>query len=77
MFLAQNAKDLGLIDELSNYENAKKELQELAKVLNPVWKEEGRIDRFLNRLESQSSNFLGKVISDTVLRLNANFLELK
>ncbi|ENT9969307.1 signal peptide peptidase SppA, partial [Campylobacter coli] len=35
------------------------------------------IDRFLNRLESQSSNFLGKVISDTVLRLNANFLELK
>ncbi|ECB9751212.1 signal peptide peptidase SppA [Campylobacter coli] len=77
VFLAQNAKDLGLIDELSNYENAKKELQELAKVLNPVWKEEGRIDRFLNRLESQSSNFLGKVISDTVLRLNANFLELK
>ncbi|EAI4581461.1 signal peptide peptidase SppA [Campylobacter coli] len=76
-FLAQNAKDLGLIDELSNYENAKKELQELAKVLNPVWKEEGRIDRFLNRLESQSSNFLGKVISDTVLRLNAKFLELK
>ncbi|EDB1197260.1 signal peptide peptidase SppA [Campylobacter coli] len=77
VFLARNAKDLGLIDELSNYENAKKELQELAKVLNPVWKEEGRIDRFLNRLESQSSNFLGKVISDTVLRLNANFLELK
>ncbi|HEB8421673.1 TPA: signal peptide peptidase SppA [Campylobacter coli] len=77
VFLAQNVKDLGLIDELSNYENAKKELQELAKVLNPVWKEEGRIDRFLNRLESQSSNFLGKVISDTVLRLNANFLELK
>ncbi|EAI6738366.1 signal peptide peptidase SppA [Campylobacter coli] len=77
VLLAQNAKDLGLIDELSNYENAKKELQELAKVLNPVWKEEGRIDRFLNRLESQSSNFLGKVISDTVLRLNANFLELK
>ncbi|HEB7582217.1 TPA: signal peptide peptidase SppA [Campylobacter coli] len=77
VFLAAKAKELGLIDELSNYENAKKELEKLANVLNPVWKEEGRIDRFLNRLESQSSNFLGKVISDTVLRLNANFLELK
>ncbi|EPW1218206.1 signal peptide peptidase SppA [Campylobacter coli] len=77
VFLAAKAKELGLIDELSNYENAKKELEKLANVSNPVWKEEGRIDRFLNRLESQSSNFLGKVISDTVLRLNANFLELK
>ncbi|EJS9945126.1 signal peptide peptidase SppA [Campylobacter coli] len=77
VFLAAKAKELGLIDELGNYENAKKELEKLANVSNPVWKEEGRIDRFLNRLESQSSNFLGKVISDTVLRLNANFLELK
>ncbi|EOC3119733.1 signal peptide peptidase SppA [Campylobacter coli] len=77
VFLAAKAKELGLIDGLSNYENAKKELEKLANVSNPVWKEEGRIDRFLNRLESQSSNFLGKVISDTVLRLNANFLELK
>ncbi|ECV9671288.1 signal peptide peptidase SppA [Campylobacter jejuni] len=77
VFLAHNAKKLGLIDELSNYENAKKSLQELAKVSNPIWKEEDRIDRFLNRLEGQSSNFLSKIMSDAMLRLNANFLELK
>lgn len=31
VFLAQNAKDLGLIDELSNYENAKKNFKNLLK----------------------------------------------
>lgn len=46
MFLAAKAKELGLIDELSNYENAKKELEKLANVSNPVWKEEDKIDKF-------------------------------
>lgn len=48
VFLAAKAKELGLIDELSNYENAKKELEKLANVSNPVWKEEDKIDKFLN-----------------------------
>lgn len=54
VFLAAKAKELGLIDELSNYENAKKELEKLANVSNPVWKEEDKIDKFLNRLEGQT-----------------------
>ena len=38
VFLSFEAKELGLIDELSNYENAKKQLENLAKVKNPIWK---------------------------------------
>ncbi|HGG0851137.1 TPA: signal peptide peptidase SppA, partial [Campylobacter jejuni] len=60
VFLAAKAKELGLIDELSNYENAKKELEKLANVSNPVWKEEDKIDKFLNRLEGQASSLISK-----------------
>ncbi|HIC3288100.1 TPA: signal peptide peptidase SppA, partial [Campylobacter jejuni] len=60
VFLAAKAKELGLIDELSNYENAKKELEKLANVSNPVWKEEDKIDKFLNRLEGQTSSLISK-----------------
>lgn len=58
VFLAAKAKELGLIDGLSNYENAKKELEKLANVSNPVWKEEDKIDKFLNRLEGQASSLI-------------------
>ena len=61
VFLAAKAKELGLIDELSNYENAKKELEKLANVSNPVWKEEDKIDKFLNRLEGQTSSLISKM----------------
>ncbi|HGG0936988.1 TPA: signal peptide peptidase SppA, partial [Campylobacter jejuni] len=60
VFLAAKAKELGLIDELGNYENAKKELEKLANVSNPVWKEEDKIDKFLNRLEGQTSSLISK-----------------
>lgn len=60
VFLAAKAKELGLIDGLSNYENAKKELEKLANVSNPVWKEEDKIDKFLNRLEGQASSLISK-----------------
>lgn len=52
VFLAFKAKKLGLIDELSNYENAKKELEVLTKVQHPVWKKEQKdnFDRILSRL---------------------------
>lgn len=63
VFLAAKAKELGLIDELSNYENAKKELEKLANVSNPVWKEEDKIDKFLNRLEGQTSSLISKSLS--------------
>ncbi len=57
VFLANEAKNLGLIDSLSNYEQAKKELELLSKVANPVWKEADKIDKFLEKLNQQSVKF--------------------
>ncbi|EOH2374629.1 signal peptide peptidase SppA, partial [Campylobacter jejuni] len=73
VFLAAKAKELGLIDELSNYENAKKELEKLANVSNPVWKEENKIDKFLNRLEGQASNLISKSLIEIAYKTNSSF----
>jgi len=67
VFLAQKAKDLGLIDGLSDYESAKKELQKLAGVSNAVWKEEDKIDKFLEHLSQGSVMFLNQILSVLLL----------
>lgn len=76
VFLAAKAKELGLIDELSNYENAKKELEKLANVSNPVWKEEDKIDKFLNRLEGQTSSLISKSLIEIAYKTNSSFINL-
>ncbi|RTJ50120.1 signal peptide peptidase SppA [Campylobacter jejuni] len=77
VFLAAKAKELGLIDELSNYENAKKELEKLANVSNPVWKEEDKIDKFLNRLEGQASNLISKSLIEIAYKTNSSFINAR
>ncbi|EAJ7836186.1 TPA: signal peptide peptidase SppA [Campylobacter jejuni] len=77
VFLAAKAKELGLIDELSNYENAKKELEKLANVSNPVWKEEDKIDKFLNRLEGQASSLISKSLIEIAYKTNGSFINAR
>ncbi|EPF9157105.1 signal peptide peptidase SppA [Campylobacter jejuni] len=77
VFLAAKAKELGLIDELSNYENAKKELEKLANVSNPVWKEEDKIDKFLNRLEGQTSSLISKSLIKIAYKTNSSFINAR
>lgn len=77
VFLAAKAKKLGLIDELSNYENAKKELEKLANVSNPVWKEEDKIDKFLNRLEGQTSSLISKSLIEIAYKTNSSFINAR
>ncbi|EOZ5100841.1 signal peptide peptidase SppA [Campylobacter jejuni] len=77
VFLAVKAKELGLIDELSNYENAKKELEKLANVSNPVWKEEDKIDKFLNRLEGQTSSLISKSLIEIAYKTNSSFINAR
>ncbi|EDH3306246.1 signal peptide peptidase SppA [Campylobacter jejuni] len=77
VFLAAKAKELGLIDELSNYENAKKELEKLANVSNPVWKEEDKIDKFLNRLEGQASSLISKSLIEVAYKTNSSFINAR
>ncbi|EAI4084612.1 signal peptide peptidase SppA [Campylobacter jejuni] len=77
VFLAAKAKELGLIDELSNYENAKKELEKLANVSNPVWKEEDKIDKFLNCLEGQTSSLISKSLIEIAYKTNSSFINAR
>ncbi|EAK5977590.1 signal peptide peptidase SppA [Campylobacter jejuni] len=77
VFLAAKAKELGLIDGLSNYENAKKELEKLANVSNPVWKEEYKIDKFLNRLEGQASSLISKSLIEIAYKTNSSFINAR
>ena len=77
VFLAAKAKELGLIDELSNYENAKKELEKLANVSNPIWKEEDKIDKFLNRLEGQTSSLISKSLIEIAYKTNSSFINAR
>ncbi|EAI9164268.1 signal peptide peptidase SppA [Campylobacter jejuni] len=77
VFLAAKAKELGLIDELSNYENAKKELEKLANVSNPAWKEEDKIDKFLNRLEGQTSSLISKSLIEIAYKTNSSFINAR
>ncbi|EAK1145261.1 signal peptide peptidase SppA [Campylobacter jejuni] len=77
VFLAAKAKELGLIDELSNYENAKKELEKLTNVSNPVWKEEDKIDKFLNRLEGQASSLISKSLIEIAYKTNSSFINAR
>ncbi|BEJ72609.1 signal peptide peptidase SppA [Campylobacter jejuni] len=77
VFLAAKAKELGLIDELSNYENAKKELEKLANVSNPVWKEEDKIDKFLNRLEGQTLSLISKSLIEIAYKTNSSFINAR
>ncbi|EAH5253623.1 signal peptide peptidase SppA [Campylobacter jejuni] len=77
VFLAAKAKELGLIDELGNYKNAKKELEKLANVSNPVWKEEDKIDKFLNRLEGQTSSLISKSLIEIAYKTNSSFINAR
>ncbi|EGA8624300.1 signal peptide peptidase SppA [Campylobacter jejuni] len=77
VFLAAKAKELGLIDELGNYENAKKELEKLANVSNPVWKEEDKIDKFLNHLEGQTSSLISKSLIEIAYKTNSSFINAR
>lgn len=65
VFLSFEAKELGLIDELSNYENAKKQLENLAKVKNPIWKKEevNVWDKILNRLSEQGVKMFSSILT--------------
>ena len=54
IFTASQAKEVGLIDTLGVMYDAKIELAKLAKVENPVWNRDDKMDKLLKRLTTQS-----------------------
>lgn len=71
VFLANEALKLKLIDKIGNYEQAKKELEKLAKVQIPIWQKEDAIDKFLKRLEEQSASFFANTLVQFFTQLNS------
>ena len=50
IFLAERAKEAGLVDEIGIKTDAKKALQNLAGVEKPIWKEKDKLETFLEQL---------------------------
>ncbi|WP_291950822.1 signal peptide peptidase SppA [Campylobacter sp.] len=70
VFLANEALKLKLIDKVGNYEEAKKELEKISKVQNPIWQKEDTFDKFIKRLEEQSTSFFSNVFTKIFIKLN-------
>ncbi|KAA6227958.1 signal peptide peptidase SppA [Campylobacter sp. LR185c] len=70
VFLASRAKELGLIDDLTSYEMAKKQLQDLANVVNPIWQEESKFEKFLNKISEQGVSLFSDFIFKTLINSN-------
>ncbi|MDO5046025.1 signal peptide peptidase SppA [Campylobacter sp.] len=59
VFLAKDAKNVGLIDELSDYYSAKTEIEKLSGVSEPIWKEKPKFEKFMDEfLQKNVDSFL-------------------
>ena len=59
IFTASQAKKVGLIDAVATISYAKNELYKLSGVKNPIWNEEDKIEKFMEKfLNEASSKFL-------------------
>ena len=66
IFTASQAKNVKLIDEVATINTAKKQLQVLAKVKNPIWNKEDKIDKFMEKIITNSISHVSNSISGLV-----------
>lgn len=66
VFLARDAAKLGLIDEVSDYFSAKRELERMSGVANPVWKQKPAFEKFLDKVAGESAKSLVNLFIPTV-----------
>ncbi len=58
IFTARMAKKVGLIDEVASMYDAKKELEKLSKVKNPIWREEDKFEKLMNRIAQEGASLV-------------------
>ncbi|WP_170000277.1 signal peptide peptidase SppA [Campylobacter sp. RM9328] len=63
VFLASEALNLGLIDKISTYDEAKSRLKELSQVKLDIWYEAPAIERFMSSIAKQSANLITNSLS--------------
>ena len=68
IFTAAQAKDVGLVDSVGVEYDAKKALEELAKVSNPVWNKESDFDKLMKKLAASSAVVLHTYFPSLILR---------
>lgn len=64
VFTARQAKNVGLVDEVATISYAKDELYKLSKVNYPIWKQQDKFDRFID-----------KIINEAVTNFSINFMD--
>ncbi len=64
IFTARQAKNVGLVDEVATLSFAQNELYQLSNVEKPIWKEEDKFDRLID-----------KVMSEAVSHFSLNFMD--
>ena len=58
IFTSGQAKDIGLVDEVTTLTNAKEEIEKLSGVEKPIWKKQDKLDKFLDKIINEVvSNF--------------------
>jgi len=57
IFIAKEAKELGLIDDISTLFKAEDMLISEAGVINPIWKEPSEMDKFIDKFANESAKF--------------------
>lgn len=67
VFLASDAKKVGLIDELGTLQDAKNKLVEISQVTNAIWQEPDVIEVFMKKLEGS----LGNIVHDALFSIKA------
>lgn len=61
VFLAKDAVKMGLIDEVSDYYSARKELEKLSGVSEPKWKQKSTYEKLMDRAISSGANSLSSL----------------
>lgn len=69
VYSASRAKSVGLIDLIGTKQQAKKEIEKMANVKEAKWKEKDKIDRFFDKLSSETAS----KISSYIFGLKATF----
>ncbi|WP_170000396.1 signal peptide peptidase SppA [Campylobacter sp. RM9328] len=68
IFLAGEAKQVGLIDEIGGYFEAKAQLEELSGVSEAVWEKKPQIEKFMEKFTSQGVNSMANLLFNTQMR---------
>jgi len=68
IFTASQAKEVGLVDSLGVSYDAKKRIEELSGVVNPVWNKEDKFDKIMKKLSATTAITLHTYFPSLVLK---------